>query len=120
MAPRAALGIAEVGVDVLPPGAVPLGVRRIAGRLVEGGGGGGGLGGDPVHPLAYDGAAGPVDGVDESVRAVDRPTLPDGGVEEGDGIVEHPGRGRRAERGTEVQGEPGPLEPVADGGTERP
>ena len=74
--------------------AYQLGVRRVAGRCVQRGRGGGGLGGDPVHPLAYDGRAGPVDGVDEPVRAVDGPALADGRVEQRPGVVEQPaGRG---------------------------
>ena len=99
---------------MLPPGAVPVGVRRVAGRRVEGSRRGGGLGDHPVHPLAYDGTAGPVDGVDEPVRAVDRPALAHRRLEERHGVPEQPVGRRRPQGCAQVQRKPRPLEPVAD------
>ena len=63
------------------------------------------------------GRPGPVDGVDEPVGAVDGPALADRGVEQGPtaSASSHVGSSG-AEAGTQVQGQPGPLEPVADGG----
>ena len=89
----------------------------LAGRAVQGGRGRGGLGGDPVHPLADDGVAVPVDGVDEPV-ARRRPPSPRGPTASNSDCASRRAASRarrRPERGPQVQGQPGPLQPVADG-----
>jgi hypothetical protein len=49
--------------------------RWVARDAEQVGGGVGRLGHYPVHALAYHGCTGPVCGVDEAIRAVDRPAI---------------------------------------------
>ncbi len=116
MDPRTVAVVEVVGRGVIPPLLVVRGEALLAGLAVQAGGGVDAFGQYPVQAVGNHGGAVPIGGVDEPRRAVRRPTVGDGLVEQRDRGVDQLVTLGRAQRVGQVDEQPRPLQGVAHRG----